>query len=169
MAKVETLRFQATLEREWVLYVVDVPARVSRALGAEGKVPVVISVDGSESRKTTMTPRKGGGYRLHVHGELRREAGKGEGERVTVSVRRDTDPAGVQLPPDLAEALREADALAAFRSLGPAHQRELLAFVEKAAREATRQKRIARVVERACERREKLLDRDAKAPRRAPT
>jgi len=38
-------------------------------------------------------------------------------------------------------------------------QRELSAYVEKAKREATRQKYIARVVERANEVREKRIDR----------
>ena len=56
---------------------------------------------------------------------------------------------GVPVPPDLAEALSEMAVLETFRTMGPAMQRELVAFVEKAKREETRRKYVARVVERA--------------------
>ena len=145
-----------------MLYTVDVPGRVSRALGEGHKVPVVFTLDGSSPRKTTLTPRAGGGHRLHVHGESRREVGAREGDRVSIVLRRDLEPAGTEPPPDLAEALREMDALDGFRAMGPAVQRELVAYVERAKREATRRRYIARVVERASAERERRLDRDAR-------
>jgi hypothetical protein len=46
--------------------------------------------------------------------------------------------------------------------MGPAMQRELVAYVEQAKREATRAKYVARVVERASEVREKRIDREAR-------
>jgi len=161
VSRPEAFTFKATIAREWILYVVDVPVRISRAMKAEGKTPVVVSVNGSSERKTTMTLRKTGVHRLHVHGQIRREMGVGEGDSVKIAVRRDTDPRGVDLPPDVAEALREADAFEAFRAMGPAHQRELVAWIEQAVREETRSKRIVRVVERACAWREKRIDRGA--------
>ena len=158
----ESFTFKATIGRTWVLYTVDVPARVSRALG-EGKVAVVFTLNGSSPRKTTLAPRAGGGHRLHVHGESRREVGAKEGDTVTIVLSRDVEPPGVPVPPDLAAALREADALDTFRTMGPAMQRELVAYVEKAKREETRRKYIARIVERACEEREKRADRALRA------
>ena len=152
-------RFKAKIGRTWILYTVDVPLRVSRALRADGKVPVVFSIDGSTPRKTTLAPRAGGGHRLHVHGESRREVGAKEGDTVSVVLQRDTDPSGPPLPPDLAEALDEAGALQTFRTMGPAVQRELVAYVERAKRERTRRKYVVRVVERANQEREKRLDR----------
>jgi hypothetical protein len=157
-----SLTFRATLGRTWILYTVDVPDRVSQALGG-GKVPVVFTVNGSTPRKTTLAPKAGGGHRLHVHGESRKEVGAKEGERVTIVVARDTDPSGPPLPPDLEEALDEAGALETFRTMGPAMQRELVAYVEKAKREATRLKYITRIVERASEEREKRLERPARS------
>jgi hypothetical protein len=148
--------------RTWLLYTVDVPERVSRTLGSKGKIPVVFTLDGSSARRTTMTPRAGGGHRLHVHGESRKEVGANVGDRVTIVLRRDLEPAGVEPPPDLADALREVDAFGTFRALGPAMQRELVAYVEKAKREETRRKYVAHVVERACAEREKRLDREAR-------
>jgi uncharacterized protein YdeI (YjbR/CyaY-like superfamily) len=99
-----------------------------------------------------------------VHGESRREVGAREGDRVAIVLWRDVEPAGTPPPPDLADALREMDALEAFRSMGPGMQRELVAYVEKAKREETRRKYVARVVERALAHREKQLDREAGQP-----
>ena len=140
-------------------YVVDVPPDVSRAMQADGRAAVVFTVDGSSPRKTTLQPRAGGGHRMHVHSVAREEVGAKAGDTVTIVLRRDTDPPGTPVPPDLAEALDEAGALETFRTMGPAVQRELVAFVENAKRAATRRKYVARVVERAAELREKRLDR----------
>ena len=159
-------RFTAKIGRTWILYTVDVPARVCRAMKAQGKVAVIFTLDGSSPRKTTMTPRAEGGYRLHVHGESRREVGAKEGDTVTIVLARDTEKAGVPVPPDLAEALSEMDALQTFRTMGPAMQRELVAYVEKAKRDETRRKYVARVVERACAEREKRIDREERRRRR---
>jgi SOS-response transcriptional repressor LexA len=165
MARPESFEFRARIARTWILYTVDVPARVSRALsieGAKGKVPVVFTLDGGSPRKTTLAPRQGGGHRLHVHSDSRREAGAKEGDTVTIVLSRDLDPGAIELPPDLEEALREAGVLETFRSMGPAMRRELTAYVEKAKRDVTRSKYVARVVERAGEEREKRVDREAR-------
>jgi hypothetical protein len=154
--------FTARVGRTWLLYTADVPERVSRALGEVGKIPVVFTLNGSSARKTTLTPRVGGGHRLHLHSEARKEVEANEGDRVTIVLRRDVDPVGTEPPPDLADALREMDVLDAFRAMGPAMQRELVAYVEKAKREETRRKYVARVVERAGAEREKRLDREAR-------
>jgi hypothetical protein len=159
MPKHPPLTFRAKIGKTWILYTVDVPDRVSRALGAKGKVPVVFTLDGSSPRKTTLAPRADGGHRLHVHGESRRQVGAKEGDMVTIVLSLDTDPPGVPIPPDLAEALDEAGVLDTFRTMGPATQRELVAYVEKAKREETRRKYVARIVERANEVREKRIDR----------
>jgi hypothetical protein len=155
-----SFRFTATIGRTWLLYTVDVPERVSRALGSRGRIAVVFTLGHSTPRKTTLMPRAGGGHRLHVHGESRREVGAAEGDRVTIVLWRDLEPAGTPPPPDLADALREMDALDAFRAMGPAMQRELVAYIEKARREETRRRYVARVVERALAEREKRVDRE---------
>ena len=165
MAPATSYRFRATIGRTWLLYTVDVPERISRAMKAEGKVAVVFTLEGSSPRKTTLTPRAAGGHRLHVHGETRREVGAQEGDTVCIVVSRDSGPPSALLPPDLEEALSEMDAVQTFRTMGPAMQRELVAYVEKAKHEATRRRHIARVVERACQEREKRMDREARGKR----
>jgi hypothetical protein len=159
-------RFKATIGRTGGLYTVDVPERVSRAMNARGKVSVVFSVNRSAPRKTTLMPRAGGGHRLHLHGESRREVGAKQGDTVAIVLARDTEPPGTPVPPDLAGALSEMGVLETFQTMGPAMQRELVAYVEKARRDETRSKCITRVVERACQEREKRIDREALKPRR---
>jgi hypothetical protein len=159
-AKGESFTFKAIVGKTWVLYTADVPEKVCRALKAEGKVAVVFSMNGSSERRTTMSPRSEGGYRLHLHSEVRGEIGAKVGDRVAITLRRDTNPVVIVPPRDLADALREADVLDTFQTMGPAMQRELVAYVENAKREETRLKYVTRVVERACELREKRLDRE---------
>jgi uncharacterized protein YdeI (YjbR/CyaY-like superfamily) len=65
----------------------------------------------------------------------------------------------VTIPEDLASALEEATARAGWESLPPGKREHILAWIEQAAHEATRVKRIALAVEKAEERREKLTDR----------
>ena len=77
-------------------------------------------------------------------------------------LRPDLEPPGTEPPSNLAEALRELDVLDSFRAMGPAVQRELVAYIEKARHEETRRKYVARVVERACAEREKRLDRGSR-------
>src|SRR5579859_6724865 len=69
----DAITFTAKIGRIWLLYTVDVPKRVSQALGNSGKIPVVFTMGRSAARKTTLMPRAGGGHRLHLHGEVRRE------------------------------------------------------------------------------------------------
>jgi hypothetical protein len=138
-----TFTFKATIGRTWLIYTVDIPERVSAGLGS-GKVPVVFTMGKSTPRKTTLTPRSGGGHRMAVHGESRREVAAGEGDRVTITL------------------WREMDVLDVFRTMGPAVQRELVAYVENAKRDETRRKYIARIVERALAEREKRIDREAR-------
>ncbi len=165
MGKPESFTFKAKIGKTWVLYTVEVPLRVTRALGDKGKVPVVFTLDGAAPRRTTPTPRADGGHRLHVHGASRRQVGAKEGDTVTIVLWRDVEPPGVALPPDLDEALREAGVRETFVTMGPAMQRELVAYVEKAKRDETRSKYVARVVERAGEQREKRVDREARVER----
>ena len=159
VGKSDAITFQATIGREWVMYIVDVPPRRVARVEGRGATPVVYTANGSSERRTTIAPRKGGGFKMHLHGAVRRETGVTVGDKVKIAIRRDTGPKGVEIGTDLEDALREANALAAFRAMGPSHQRELVAWMEQAKREETRIKRIARLVERACEKREKMIDK----------
>jgi hypothetical protein len=155
------LTFSATLGRLGINYCVDVPAAVSAALGEGPAIPVVGTVGDGVPLRSTLVPRGGGRHRLFLSGAVRAEAGIAEGDRVAVTLERDDAPraAADELPEDLVTALREARATEAFAALPPGKRHEILQWIEAAAREATRAKRVARAVEEALRARESQMDR----------
>ena len=68
-------------------------------------------------------------------------------------------PRAIPIPPDLATALREEDVLVDWESLPPGKRLYLVKWIEQAAHETTRAKRVVRAVEEAHQRREKRVDR----------
>jgi hypothetical protein len=153
--------FTARLVRARTFYGVDVPAAVSRAIGVRGFVPVVGSVRGAPFR-TSLVPLGGGRHRLWLNAELRAAARVAPGTRIAVTLRVDAAPPPWPTPEDLADTLREEDALETFESLPPGRRRQLLKWLEAAVHEATRVKRIVRCLEIALAEREKRLDREAR-------
>jgi hypothetical protein len=127
-----------------------------------GHVPVEGTVGRVVPFRSTLVPRGGGRHRLFLNGEVREAAGVGEGDRVRVELRIDRAPRAPEVPPDLARALDEARAGAAFEGLTPFKRREILVWIEAARREDTRNKRIAKAVEHALGVREKAIDRAAR-------
>jgi len=151
--------FTAKLLRFTVLYCVDVPAAVSKAVG-RARVPVVVRVAKGAPFRATLQPSGGGRHRLFLNGEVRDAAGVKLGQRIAVEARVDREPREVPIPPDLGEALRDADVLADWESLPPGKREHILRWIEQAAHEATREKRVARAVEEALARHEKHIDRE---------
>ncbi|GAA5087383.1 YdeI/OmpD-associated family protein [Nocardia iowensis] len=124
---------------------VAVPAEVVAALGGGGRVPVEARFDGIEYRGSIVD--MGSGPCLGVLKSIRTELGKGPGDRVSVTVARDDAERTVEVPDDLAAALRNADLRATFDALSFSRRREHVTAVTGAKRPDTRARRIAKVVE----------------------
>jgi hypothetical protein len=152
------MRFEGRVRKVGAWYVVDVPAAVSRAIGKRGHVPIIGTVDGVEVRQSLM-PLQKGKHSLTLKKAIRDRLGLSAGARVTVTFELDDAPPVDPIPPDLAFALRDEDALAAFEKMSRSQRNALLRWIEEAATEATREKRIAKTLERALAVRETLLDR----------
>jgi Domain of unknown function (DUF1905)/Bacteriocin-protection, YdeI or OmpD-Associated len=152
--------FTARIKRVGMFYVVEVPAAISRTFAKTSHVPVVISLGGAMRHRTTLMPRGAGRHLLPLNGKIRRESGATDGDRVTVSVALDREPRTADTPGDLAFALRDEDAYAAFESITIGRRRQYIVWLEQAVHETTREKRIARLVEIALAQREKALDRE---------
>ena len=143
---------------------VDVPRDVSNSLrklaGDNPKhIPVVGQVEGLPL-KSTLSPRSGGSYRLHIHSSIWRKLRIDAGDIVEVMLLLDSEPRDPVLPHDLAGSLPdEPRALAVFNSLTPAFRRQIVRYVEHAKHVSTREKRISltvkRMLERAAKRRKK--------------
>jgi uncharacterized protein YdeI (YjbR/CyaY-like superfamily) len=80
------------------------------------------------------------------------------GDRVRVAATIDDGNRDVPVPPDVRDALIDAGVLGAWEGMPPGKREHILAWVEKAAHEATREKRIARSVEEALKVHERKLD-----------
>jgi len=136
---------------------VDVPRNVSKSLrklaGDDPKhIPVTGQVEGLPL-KSTLSPRGGGSYRLHIHSNIWRKLRIDAGATVEIMLLLDSEPRDPVLPHDLAGGLAdEPRALAIFNSLTPSFRRQIVRYVEQAKHTTTRDKRIRLIVKRMLER-----------------
>ncbi|MFI7002652.1 YdeI/OmpD-associated family protein [Nocardia sp. NPDC050175] len=124
---------------------VAVPDKVVVALGGGGRIAVAAAFDGVEYRGSISD--MGAGPCLGMLKAIRTELGKQAGDRVVVTVVRDEGERTVEVPDDLADALRSAGLRAAFDALSYSRRREHVTAVIEAKRAETRARRIAKVVE----------------------
>jgi hypothetical protein len=115
-------------------------------------IPVHGQVEGLPL-KSTLSPRGGGNYRLHIHSNIWRKLHIDAGDSVEVMLQVDQEPRDPALPHDLAGGLAEEPrALATFNSLTPASRRQIVRYVDMAKHANTREKRIQLMVKRMLER-----------------
>src|ERR1700731_4556491 len=152
--------FSARIYKQWIMRCVDVPRDVSKSLrklaGDNQKhIPVLGQVEGLPL-KSTLSPRGGGSYRLHIHSNIWRKLRIDAGATVEVMLLLDSEPRDPVLPHDFAGGLADAPrALAIFNSLTPAFRRQIVRYVDQAKQASTREKRIRLILKR-------MLHRDAK-------
>ncbi|MCU1641686.1 MAG: hypothetical protein JWN03_1961 [Nocardia sp.] len=124
---------------------IPVPAAILEALGGGGRIPVHATFDGIPYIGSIMS--MGGGPCLGLLKSIRADLGKGPGDAVSVTVERDAAERAVDVPDDLAAALADADARAAFDALSYSRRREAVKAITDAKRPETRARRIAKAVE----------------------
>ncbi len=118
------MRFVAELTRITQNRCVDVPARVSAALG-KGRIPVRASVLRIRFESTLM-PRGSGLHRLFIPSQVWRTLGVDVGDRILVEVKRAPRRPAARVPPELLEAAA-GDPLvpAEYSRLSPADRRQI--------------------------------------------
>ena len=124
---------------------VVVPDRVIEALGGGGRIPVRAAFDGVEYQGSVVT--MGGERIIGVQKAIRTSIGKGDGDRVTVTLARDTGERAVEVPADLANALKAAGVRKQWDALAYSHRKEHVRAIEEAKKPETRAKRIEKAVE----------------------
>ena len=111
------------------------------------RFPVVATVNGYTWR--TSVVRMGGEFMLGLNREVRDGAGVASGDEVDVELELDTKPREVELPPALAAALAaDGEALLAFQKLSYTHRKEYARWVADAKRAETRERRVAKTLDR---------------------
>ncbi len=143
---------------------VDVPDRVSRALGQETRIPVKGSV-GGEPFRSTLVPRGGGRHRLFIHSRIWRKLGVDRGRTVDIRLRGDRSRREARLPGDIADALAaRPKARAAFENMTPAGRRAFVSYILEAKTGPTRERRIRQGLQRIVDNRRKKALRSGGNP-----
>lgn len=124
---------------------IEVPAANIAALGTSKKPAVKVSVSGYAYRSTVAV--MGGKFLIPFSSEHRKASGIKAGDKIEVALELDTEPRTVELPDDLAAALKKAGARAAFDASAPSKRKEFVRQVVEAKAEDTRARRIAKIVE----------------------
>lgn len=125
---------------------VPVPAEVVEALGGGRRPAVSVMVNGYAYRSTIAS--MGGQFLIPFSADKRRESGISGGDSIDVELALDTVPRTVEPPADLAAALAAVPgAQEAFRALSPSRQKAHVTSIDDAKTDATRQRRITKVVE----------------------
>ena len=121
------LGFRGTLYRLGTNCCVDVPRRVSTALGGAFRIAVRGTMGGTSFR-STLVPRGGGRHRLFVSARARRSLGLSEGDPIAVRLERDlvSAPFAPELPSaSAADITHGYSPLSWIDQSRPAHRRDL--------------------------------------------
>ncbi len=125
---------------------IQVPEQVIEKLGS-GKRPLVRVTLNQYTYRSAVAVMDGK-FMVGVSAANRQAAGVQGGEEVDVTLELDLEPRTVEVPEDLKTALLEAEAMKAFENAAPSMQKEYVRQVEEAKAQETRQRRIARIVEK---------------------
>ena len=123
---------------------ITVPFDVEKVFGKK-RVPVKAWINGAEYRGSVF--RMGGKYMMAIPKVFRHAAGIKAGEKITVTIEKDTEKRTVELPQDFAEALKKDDLTEAFSKMSYTHQKEYVNAINESKKPETRIKRIERAIE----------------------
>ena len=141
------MRFRATVELGGKTATgIEVPEEVVAGLGSHKRPPVRVTI-GEYTYRSTVA-RMGGRYLLPVSADVRAGAGVAAGDEIDVDVVLDDAPREVTVPDDLSAALAAVEgARTRFDALNYTARKEAVRGVEEAKAAATRERRIAKVVD----------------------
>jgi antitoxin component of MazEF toxin-antitoxin module len=126
-------------------HLVEVPPDVVAQLGGKGRIPVRATFGGVPYPGSIV--RMGGSAVLGVQKAIMAEAGVLAGDTLTVVVTNDDAPREVEVPEELAKALRRHPRAArVFDHLPYSHRREYVGYIIEAKRPETRARRVERTI-----------------------
>jgi hypothetical protein len=126
---------------------IKIPFDVQEAFGKTGRVPVKCTIDGYPYQGSIVP--YGGTYYMGVVKKIRDAIGKTYGDTVHVVMELDDGVRVVNVPEDFAQAMAGNEkAVQAFEKLSYSHKREYVEWISAAKKEETRQRRIAKAIEK---------------------
>lgn len=142
----QSVTFTTTLHATGNNVGIVVPDEVLARLDRGKRVPVVVTVDGGHRYRST-TATMGGRSMISFNAETRAATGRGGGDEVEIRLDVDDAPRTVEPPAALAARFAETPALAeAWAKLSPSKQKAHALAVEGAKTDATRERRVEKVV-----------------------
>jgi hypothetical protein len=141
------MRFRTTVLRSGKTATgIQVPDEIVDAMESGKRPPVRVTINGYTYRSTIAS--MGGRFMVGVSAEVRDRAHVSGGDTVDVEVELDRSPREVEVPPDLAKALkRDAKARKAFDALSYSNKQRHVLSIEGAKTEETRQRRIDKAIQ----------------------
>jgi len=125
---------------------IRVPDEAVAALGGGKRIPVSVTINGTRYASTIATMR--GEPMIPVSADIRAAAGIAAGDSITVELQRDDATRTVDLPAELADALRADPAASVrFAALSYSNQRRHVLSITGARTAETRTRRIQRVLD----------------------
>ena len=125
---------------------IQVPEDVIEKLGA-GKRPLVRATINNYTYRSAVAVM-GDKYMISLSKAHRNAAGVQGGDEVEITLELDLAPRTVEIPQDLKPALVNASVLEAFEKSAPSMKKEYVRQVEEAKAQATRERRIVKIVEK---------------------
>ena len=148
MARIEfKAKVWASMEgKGWTF--VTLPKSASAKLGKKGRVPIQGEINGFPFHSSAF-PDGDGSHLIQVNNDMKKGAGVAAGDTARFSIEPATDEVAVEVPDDLAKALRRSAAAGKqFAAITPKARAEWVRWVTEAKREETRKARVAKTVER---------------------
>jgi len=125
---------------------IRIPAEIVEGLGA-GKQPLVcVTLNGYTYRSAVAV--MSGAFMVGLSAENRQASGVHGGDELDVIIELDLQPRTVTIPEDLLSALSAAGRIPAFEAAAPSMRKEYVRQVEEAKTQETRERRIAKIVEK---------------------
>ena len=132
---------------------IEVPPAVVEGFGQGKRPKVTVTLNGYTYRSNVAV--MGGKFLLPLAKVHREACGVKDGAKVEVTLELDTAPREVEVPKDLAAALKKAGLRAAFDALAFTHRKEHVRAIEEAKAPETRLRRIEKAVAMVAEKAKK--------------
>lgn len=140
-------RFRAELikDEDSTATAIEIPFDVQKVFGTRARVPVCGTLNGFPYRSSIMP--MGGKHYMVVNKQLRESARAKAGDLISVVMERDEAPRTVDVPQDLARALKASrTAQAAWDKSSYTHRKEYVQAIEDAKKPETRARRIEKAI-----------------------
>ena len=143
---IKTITFHTTVLQFGNNTGIHVPDEAIETLGG-GKKPLVnVKVNDYHYRSAVASME--GKFMISFSSEHRKASGIRGGDEVEVTLSLDLEPRTVEIPKDLEAALGEAKLLDVYNKSAPSMKKEYVRQVESAKSQETRERRIAKIVEK---------------------